>query len=111
MISFLAKKFIKNHENVTDPAVRGAYGTLCGLVGIVLNILLFAGKYFAGAVSGSIAIVADAFNNLSDALSSFVTLMGFRLANRKPDADHPFGHGTIFHKVVLTFHIWYNIIR
>ena len=76
-------------ENVT----RQIYGTLCSVVGIVLNVVLFAGKYFAGVISGSIAITADAFNNLSDAGSSFITLIGFRLAGKKPDVDHPFGHG------------------
>ena len=93
MISFFAKLFIKNREKVTDPAVRRAYGTLCGLVGIVLNLLLFGGKYFAGTLSGSIAIVADSFNNLSDAGSSVISLLGFRLASRKADPDHPYGHG------------------
>jgi len=95
MIRWLTKRFIRDHENVKDPAVRRAYGTLCGAVGIALNILLFLGKFFAGAVSGSIAITADAFNNLSDAGSSAVTLLGFRLAGRKPDPEHPFGHGRI----------------
>ncbi|MBQ0038409.1 MAG: cation transporter [Clostridiales bacterium] len=95
MISLLAKWFIKDRDNVTDPNVRRAYGQLCGLVGIGLNILLFAGKFFAGIISGSIAITADAFNNLSDAGSSVVTLLGFRLAGRKPDPEHPFGHGRI----------------
>ena len=95
MITLLSKWFIKNRENVTDPAVRQAYGTLCGMVGIGLNILLFLGKFFAGTISGSIAVTADAFNNLSDAGSSVVTLLGFRLAGRKPDPDHPFGHGRI----------------
>ena len=93
MISLLAKMFIPNRENTADAAVRRAYGQLCGLVGIALNILLFAGKFFAGTLSGSIAITADAFNNLSDAGSSVVTLLGFRLAGRKPDPEHPFGHG------------------
>ena len=93
MITFFAKLFIKNRENVAEPAVRQAYGTLCGLVGIVLNLLLFAGKYFAGALSGSIAIVADSFNNLSDAGSSVISLLGFRLASRKADPGHPYGHG------------------
>ena len=93
MISLLAKWFIPNRENTADAAVRRAYGQLCGLVGIALNILLFAGKFFAGTLSGSIAITADAFNNLSDAGSSVVTLLGFRLAGRKPDPEHPFGHG------------------
>ena len=93
MISLLAKWLIPNHQNTTDAAVRRAYGQLCGVVGIVLNVLLFAGKFVAGTISGSIAITADAFNNLSDAGSSVVTLLGFRLAGKKPDPEHPFGHG------------------
>ena len=93
MIGLLSRWFIRDRDNVTDPRVRRAYGQLCGLVGIGLNLLLFAGKLFAGAVSGSVAITADAFNNLSDAGSSVVTLLGFRLAGKKPDAGHPFGHG------------------
>lgn len=93
MISLLAKWLIPNHQNTADAAVRRAYGQLCGVVGIVLNVLLFAGKFVAGTISGSIAITADAFNNLSDAGSSVVTLLGFRLAGKKPDPEHPFGHG------------------
>ena len=93
MISLLAKKFIKNREDVTSPAVRQAYGMLCGIVGIGFNALLFALKLIAGTLSGSIAITADAFNNLSDAGSSVVTLLGFRIAAKAPDPGHPFGHG------------------
>lgn len=93
MIELLAKCFIRNREQTGDPAVRRAYGQLCGLVGIGLNLLLFAGKLFAGSLSGSVAITADAFNNLSDAGSSVVTLLGFHLAGKKPDPQHPFGHG------------------
>ena len=95
MIKLLARWCIPDRENVTSPAVRRAYGTLCGAVGIGLNLLLFLGKFFAGQLSGSIAVTADAFNNLSDAGSSAVTLLGFRLAGREPDTDHPFGHGRI----------------
>lgn len=95
MITFLSKLFIKNHEDTKDPAVRQAYGVLCGAVGIALNLLLFAGKFFAGFVSGSIAITADAFNNLSDAGSSVITLIGFKMAGQEPDTNHPFGHGRI----------------
>ena len=95
MISLLAKWLIPNREQVEDSAVRRAWGALCGFVGIGLNILLFAGKLAAGTLSGSIAITADAFNNLSDAGSSVVTLLGFRLAGKKPDAGHPFGHGRL----------------
>ena len=95
MISLLAKWLIPNREQVEDSAVRRAWGALCGFVGIGLNILLFVGKLVAGTLSGSIAITADAFNNLSDAGSSVVTLLGFRLAGKKPDAGHPFGHGRL----------------
>ncbi len=76
-----------------SPSVRSAYGTVCGICGIILNILLFLLKIIAGMLSGSLAVTADAFNNLSDAGSSVVTLAGFRLAGKKPDKDHPFGHG------------------
>ncbi len=93
MINLLSKIFIKNRDKVNDPAVRRAYGTLCSVYGIFLNVLLFAGKYFAGVLSGSVAIVADAFNNLSDAGSSIISLLGFAIAGKKPDLDHPFGHG------------------
>ncbi len=95
MIALLSRWFVKDRDNVTDPAVRRAYGSLCGFVGIGLNLLLFVGKFFAGTLSGSIAVTADAFNNLSDAGSSVVTLLGFRLAGKKPDPDHPFGHGRL----------------
>lgn len=78
-----------------DAAVRRAYGMLCSIVGIALNVMLFAGKYLAGVLSGSIAITADAFNNLSDAGSSIITLIGFKFSGMKPDKDHPFGHGRI----------------
>lgn len=90
MITILSNIFIKGKEGSDK---RKAYGTLCSIVGILLNVFLFAGKYFAGIISGSVAITADAFNNLSDAGSSFITLVGFLFAGKKPDPDHPFGHG------------------
>lgn len=93
MIKLLASLFIKDRENYTSPAVRQSYGTLCGAVGIGLNILLFLGKWIAGFLSGSIAITADAFNNLSDAGSSIITLIGFQISGQRPDSEHPFGHG------------------
>lgn len=93
MITFLASLFIKDSKNYKEPSVRQAYGVLSGAVGIGLNILLFFGKWFAGTISGSIAIIADAFNNLSDAGSSIITLIGFRLSGQEPDPEHPFGHG------------------
>ena len=93
MFQFLVKKFITDYMNTDDPAVRRSYATVSSIYGIFLNILLFAGKYIAGTVSGSTAIIADAFNNLSDAGSSVISFIGFRLAGKKPDKDHPFGHG------------------
>ena len=87
MITFLASLFIKDSKNYKEPSV------LSGAVGIGLNILLFFGKWLAGTISGSIAIIADAFNNLSDAGSSIITLIGFRLSGQEPDPEHPFGHG------------------
>lgn len=95
MITLLSKILIKNREDGKSPSVRQAYGMLCGGVGIFLNLCLFAGKFLAGLLSHSIAIKADAFNNLSDAGSSIITLIGFRMAGQKPDPDHPFGHGRI----------------
>ena len=95
MVNILAKFFIKDNKNVSNPKVRQAYGLLCGALGIFLNVLLFAGKFIAGTISNSIAITADAFNNLSDAGSSLVTLLGFKLSAAKPDPEHPFGHGRI----------------
>ena len=92
MVGILAKIFIRNND-YKDTRVREKYGILCGILGIALNVILFAGKFIAGTVSGAISITADAFNNLSDAGSSFITLIGFKLAGQKPDPDNPFGHG------------------
>jgi cation diffusion facilitator family transporter len=94
MISLLARLLLKP-EGRSEAELRKAYGILCGAVGIFFNVLLFAGKFLAGRISGSIAVTADAFNNLSDAGSSVVTLLGFQLAGQKPDHEHPFGHGRI----------------
>ena len=91
----LARILIKDYDQTDQPAVRQAYGILCGGIGIAFNILLFAGKFLAGSISRSIAITADAFNNLSDAGSSLLTLIGFKMAGQKPDTEHPFGHGRI----------------
>ena len=93
MITCLAKFWIR--ESDSEEKKRRVYGTLGAVVGIFLNICLFAGKYLAGFLSGSIAIMADAFNNLSDAGSSFISLSGFVFSGKKPDLDHPFGHGRI----------------
>lgn len=95
MFHLLSKLFIKNYEDYTDPKVRQSYGVLAGAVGILLNFFLFAAKALAGLLSHSIAITADAFNNLSDAGSSVITLIGFRLSGQEADSDHPYGHGRI----------------
>ena len=95
MIGLLAKKFIKNHKEYGNTEVRHAYGVLCGAVGVILNIILFGIKLAAGFISGSVAVMADAFNNLSDAGSSIITMVGFKMAGHKPDPEHPFGHGRI----------------
>ena len=94
MSELLIKLFVPEGES-DDPKVRGAYGKLSGLCGIILNLLLVAGKLVAGIISGSVAIVGDALNNLSDAASSVITLVGFRLSEKKADKEHPFGHGRI----------------
>ena len=95
MIKLLSRIFIKHYKNYESPAVRSSYGVLCGGFGIFLNILLFIGKFIAGTLAKSVSITADAFNNLADAGSSIITLLGFRLARQKPDIKHPFGHGRI----------------
>ena len=92
MTNFLLRHFVKNSEDTQDPKVRAAYGNLSGIVGIVCNSLLFLGKLIAGTISGSVSITADAVNNLSDASSSVVTLVGFKLAEKPADKDHPYGH-------------------
>lgn len=95
MIALLSRIFIKDRKNYTDPDVRRKYGVLCGCLGIFLNILLFVGKFIAGSLAASVAITADAFNNLSDAGSSIVSLIGFKLSGQKPDTQHPYGHGRL----------------
>lgn len=95
MADFLAKLFIKDYKNTQSPAVRAAYGELSGAVGIAVNVLLCAAKFFVGTMTGSISVSADAVNNLSDAGSSAVTLVGFKLAKKPADKDHPYGHGRI----------------
>ena len=95
MTDFLVRRLIKDCGNINDPAVRARYGAVAGGVGIFLNLCLFAAKFAAGLLTASIAITADAFNNLSDAGSSVVTFVGFRMAGAPADREHPFGHGRI----------------
>lgn len=95
MIKLLAKIFIKNHTDYNNPAVRNRYGVLTGAVGIGLNFLLFVGKFIAGLITSSISVTADAFNNLSDAGASVITICGYKFAEKPADDDHPFGHGRV----------------
>lgn len=95
MINLLIKHFIKNYENVNDPSVRVNYGTTSSIVGIIVNILLSLSKILIGTIFNSIAVIADGVNNLSDAGSSVVTLVGFKISSKPADKDHPFGHARI----------------
>ncbi len=95
MVGLLSRIFIKDTGEKDATEIRQAYGVLCGLAGIFFNVVLALGKFVAGLLSGSIAIMADAANNLSDAGSSMIVLFGFKLAGQKPDPDHPFGHGRV----------------
>ncbi len=95
MITLLSRLFIKNREDTKNPAVRRAYGALMSIVGIVANLLLSAAKLIAGTISGSIAVTADAVNNLSDAGSQLISLISFKISAKPADRDHPFGHARI----------------
>ena len=93
MIQFLVRRFVKNHEDTENPDVRTAYGVLSSVVGIFCNVLLFGVKFAIGLLMRSMAVTADAFNNLSDAASSIIGFVGVKMANKPADKDHPFGHG------------------
>lgn len=95
MLDFLIRRFVKDADQVDDPDVRAGYGVLTGGLGIALNLLLFSVKLAVGLLTRSMAIVSDAFNNLSDTGSSLISLIGMRMSTRRPDAEHPFGHGRI----------------
>lgn len=95
MTDFLVKRFVKGYEQIDDVQVRTSYGTLASVVGVVCNVLLFGAKLFIGVLINSISVMADAFNNLSDAASSIVGFVGVKMAEKPADDDHPFGHGRI----------------
>lgn len=109
MIKLLSRIFIKNYTDYQNEKVRSQYGILCGAFGIFLNAVLFTLKFVFGSLAASVAMVADAFNNLSDAASSVVQILGFKLATKKPDPDHPFGHGRLEYisGLVVSFLILY----
>ena len=95
MTELLLKIFIKNSNDTDNPVVRQKYGMLSGIVGITCNIILFLLKFLAGIITGAVSVAADAFNNLSDAGSSIVTFIGFKVSGKPADTEHPFGHGRI----------------
>lgn len=116
MTDFLVKRFVKNHEQVGDVKVRTEYGTLASMVGIGGNVLLFAAKLFAGILVNSISVMADAFNNLSDAASSIISLVGVKMAGKPADDNHPFGHGRIeyisaFIVAFLVIQVGFSLLR
>ena len=102
MTAFLIRRFVKNYQQTQDPAVRRSFGTLASVVSVLCNLLLFAGKFLAGTLFGSVAIAADAINNLTDASSNIISLVGFKLASRPADKKHPFGHARFEYLAGLT---------
>lgn len=106
MVSYFIKRFVKDKDNIKDINVRESYGRVTSIVGIFINIILFAGKFLAGILSNSVSITADAINNLSDAGSSIIALISFKISNKPADEDHPFGHAryeTIASLIVAAF--------
>ena len=95
LTKWLTKHLIKNSDQVQDETVRERYIYVAGMVGVVANVLLFIIKFIVGMLAGSIAVMADAFNNFSDMASSVITMVGVKLANRPADKEHPHGHGRI----------------
>lgn len=110
MIEYIIHHCVRNYEDTTDKKVREQYSIVGGIVGIICNLFLFIGKLLVGLVSNSIAIISDAFNNLSDMGSSFITIISAKLSNRPPDEDHPFGHGRFEYLASLTIAILILIV-
>lgn len=110
MTKFLIQKFIKNPDDINNLKVRRNYGTLSSVVGIICNVFLFILKYIMGTLSGSISVVSDAFNNLSDSAGCMVTLLGYKLALKPADKDHPFGHGRMEYLTALTIAVLILIV-
>lgn len=106
MSKLFKKLFIKNYQDVKNPIVRASYGKSAGILGIIANVFLFVIKLFAGIITGSIAIIADAINNLTDFLTSIITLVGFKLSNAPADKEHPFGHARIEYITALIVSIF-----
>ena len=105
MIEFIIRRFIKNYEDTDDKHVREQYSILGGILGILCNLFLFVSKFLVGMMSNSIGILSDAFNNLTDMGSSFISIISAKLSNRPPDKEHPFGHGRFEYLASLTISI------
>lgn len=115
MIALLGKIFIKDHKNYSDKNVREKYGFITSICGIAINLILFAVKLFAGIICGAVSVTADAFNNLSDAVSSLISLLGFKISSKPKDEEHPFGHGRMeyvasFAVAVLILFVGYELL-
>ena len=109
MINFLVKRFVKDYENVENAKVRTAYGMLASILGICCNLFLFSSKLFAGFLVNSISVMADAFNNLSDAVSSIIGFVGVRMAEKPADEEHPFGHGRM--EYIAAFMVAFLVVQ
>ena len=109
MINFLVKRFVKDYENVENAKVRTAYGMLASILGICCNLFLFSSKLFAGFLVNSISVMADAFNNLSDAASSIIGFVGVRMAEKPADEEHPFGHGRM--EYIAAFMVAFLVVQ
>lgn len=110
MTGFLVKRFVKDYEAVQKPEVRAAYGKLSGLVGIFCNVILFGVKFLLGTLTASMAVTADAVNNLSDASSGIISLLGFKMASRPADEEHPYGHARYEYLAGLTVTVMILVI-
>ena len=106
MTNFLVKRFVKNYEQVEKMSVRTAYGVLASMVGIFCNVFLFFVKFAIGVIMNSISIIADGFNNLSDAGSSIISFIGVKMASKPADEEHPFGHGRMEYIAALVVSFW-----
>ena len=109
MTEFLVKTFVKNYKNTKDVQVRTSYGLMASIIGICCNIFLFSAKLFAGLLVNSISVMADAFNNLSDAAASVIGFIGVKMAGKPADEDHPFGHGRV--EYIAAFIVAFLVIQ
>ena len=116
MINYLIKKYIKNADDIQNETVRFAYGKLTSIIGIIANLLLFIVKLTIGFMTGSVSIMSDGFNNLSDVMTCLVTVLGYRIASKPADKEHPFGHGRVEYVVsfviaVVIFTVSFELIK